>query len=415
MALPDFSSEHLTEAERAVYRDWWTAYLDPKSHYQDPPSTIFDTGSVKDQNRNGSYSYARPGAYYLASIAEALRVTGDPKLVDELVKWSKTLGRHLRDHDGRGYEYFQYFNPTGENSDYWYTDTIFLDEQLLAANIAHLAWVLHENRSINGQAGEQADKWFAYLDRNWVPKWLARTTTRSAQPFVPDPSLGLKNTVGWSSPHNKSHDDSHPAYAPEKFGAGTVNHQLPVRDIVHSYVASLYQYTVMGRYFADRPSAMPSGIYSREAQARRTYWLDRTDLAARKVPHILETRELSPDSDSYAQFVTLYLNATHRVDASIIDADELRAWTRVWTGDGTNGVYRSDGSSMSKYLDGSGGDDKLILLLNAMLAPWDSTGLIESITAKVVKSPQEHLINGESARHHISHYSGILTTLAHTG
>lgn len=421
-AIPDFRPEvHLpTRAMRIAHTQWWTGYNTPNRLWEDPPSEIFAPGSKSNTDRNGTFSYARRGTYFIASITDALRVTGDPALVGELVRWSRQLRTNLDDHDGRGYDYFQYFNPVQNVQRQHATDTGFLDEQLLAGNIALLAHALHQNRNWNYAAGREADDWFSYLDRNWIPKWMARSTRRNpAGQYVPPESLGLDNVTGWDSPDNPLHDDDHPSWDPNNYSDDDLQHAFPVRGLAHSYVASMFQFYAMADYFADRPSVFGGAAYEREAATRFAYWKRQSSIlpdGSLEIPHRIKDRELSSDTDSYAQFFSIYMNALFWAGGADGAADEvmMTALTKNFINPepGLDVYEPGNIDTMSLYLDGTGGADNYILLFNSLLAPWDDTGAIGEMNEAVILGATKHVITGTRGKHHMAHVNGQMNSEA---
>ena len=198
---PNFDVQNLpTAIMRQAHADWWTSYQNPIDHFEDPPSDMFSAAELSNPDRNGSYSYARAGSHFLMAMTELIRTTCDPNALTELIFWSQQLRSNLKDHDGRGYDYFEYTaviqsNPVDNKHNL--DDTNWLDECMLGGTLAHIAWVMHQNRNFSASAGVEADFWFDYLDNNFIPKWNYRSTFGRADEITPAASLGLQNAVNW--------------------------------------------------------------------------------------------------------------------------------------------------------------------------------------------------------------------------
>jgi hypothetical protein len=423
--IPGFDPDENLPSDRArrAYDDWWAGNARPDKNWQDSPHELF--AAVNRPVSLGSYHYARSGGFYLASITDFLRTTGDPKALDELVTWSKKLRSNLKDHDGRGYTYFQYHNPAGTNSFAWWTDTNFLDESMLAGVISNIAWAMHENRGYSSAAASEADFWFAYLDRNWVPKWLARSTVRQSSPYVPPSSLGLQNAVGWRSPDNSQHDDTQPAYDPAnpKWSGNGINHILPVREFGHPYIMSTYQYLVMGKYFQETGKPVmgtpnrSASDYLNEANTRHDFWYAKTRMqsdGSREWFLNLSQSKNGLRADAYSQSVNIYLNALHWHGFRNFGNDsDMRSYAKVWYAGpnaGSSDVYnQGDTSQMRHFADGTGGNDQFMMMFSSLMGCWDSTGEILRLNDQAILSTTSHKISGGTGFHHGAHYNGILS------
>ncbi len=423
--IPNFNANNNLPSQKArdAYHSWWAGYNKPNSNWQDSPHELF--APVNPGTSLGSYHYARSGGFYLSSIVDFIRTTGDPAALTELVKWSTKLRSNLKDHDGRGYAYFQYYNPSGENSFAYYDDTNFLDEQMLAGGIANIAWAMHDNRNYSSAAAREADFWFKYLDQNWVPKWLARSTVRQSSPYVPPASLGLQNAVGWTSPDNPRHDDTQSAYDPAnpQWSGGGIVHKFPVREFGHPYLMSTYQYLVMGKYFQQTGKSVmgtpnrTANDYVSEANTRHDFWYAKT------TPQSDGSREwwlnLSKSrnglrADAYSQSVNIYLNALHWQGFRNFGRDaDMRAYAKVWYAGpnaGSSDVYNpGDTRQMRHFADGSGGNDQFVMMFSSLLGCWDGTGEMMRLNDQAILSDTSHQIGGGKGFQHGSHYNGILS------
>jgi hypothetical protein len=416
----DFDLAQLpSEIAGQAYTAWLVGVDNPVDMWPHEPSAIFaplDATSVS----HGSYSYSRAGAFWIGSMTDALRTTGDAAIVDRLLTWSAALKANLADHDGRGYDYFQYEAPAaGVNPEFRATDTNLLDEQLLAGNIARLAWALHRNRDVVSGAGPEADFWFDYLDRNWVPKWLMRTSHQTETPYLPPAELGLGNAVGWTSPDNNQHDDEGFGWADDhRFqDEPGIIHTLPVRQIMHPYIASLFQYEVMARYFAEtgRPSVLGPDRYGLEAAARADYWETKTSLlgdGSLDIPHLLRNGADSPDADTYVHHLAQYVNDLHWLGVPGFDTDaDMATYAKIFYNPAApdDDVFDAGNTTdMAAYIDGTG-TTAFVMLFTSLWARWDRSGELAALNRAVIIDDRQHLIKGDTSQHHGAHYNGILS------
>jgi hypothetical protein len=126
-----------------------------------------------------------------------------------------------------------------------------LDEQMMAGALAMHAWVMHQNRDCYPEAGVEADFWFKYLDQNWVPKWLTRTTHGAKKQYTPPASLGLKTAKTWNGPGTDRPIQKWGNGHNSQYNIGSGKHQYPVRDLAHPYIMSIVMYYTMGEYFKE--------------------------------------------------------------------------------------------------------------------------------------------------------------------
>lgn len=409
---------------RSAYNAWWTNYNDPASNYPYSPYVMFDALGKNNGRSLGAYSYSRQGGFYLASIQEMIRTTGDPAALNELVAWSQQLKTNLKDHDGRGYEYFQYYNPSpvGDGSQFYYSDTNFLEESLLAGTIAHMAWVMHQNRDFDPTAGAEADFWFAYLDQNWLPKWQARSTYGTRWEWTPPAELGMNNATGWSSPDNPQHNDrknSFRAGLPE-FNPNGIEHILPVRELGHPYIASAFQYYVMGEYFEDTGKTVwgtpnrTAADYSREAITRHDFWHRQTVVNAdgsRDWWLFMAKQRSGLRSGGYSTHVSVYLNALHWERFGEFAKDsEMKRYAKVWINPIAPGddVYDPGNVKTMTYFATSTGTDEFRLMFHSLFIPFDTSGELERLTNTVISNSDRHWIDGSQNKHHGAHYNGII-------
>ncbi len=438
-----------TVAAEAAYYDWWDAHSNHLSDFwQDPPQDLFARADLNNSDRNGTYALARNAGQFLGSVTEIVRTTGDRNALDELLKWTDAAKLNLKDHDGRGYVYYEYSaRGKGDAVDGKHNmdDTNWLDEQMMAANISHWAWVLHQNRDVDPKYAEAADFWFSYLDTNLVPKWLYRSTYGTDNQYTPPASLGLQNAVNWDGGIGVDGNGSNNApdiarwAGPEYVDGNTgqkrfnqfddISHQYPAHHFGHPYLMSIYQYEVMGRYFQEvgaKPvSAIDSGTYQDflDASERRQLWWDKT--ITRNSDGSIDfwlnqyTSSGGLRSDAYAQYVAMYLNNLHWLGVGkFADDNEMAAYANAWYNGPSNSaknVFEADNiSTMTHKTDGSGGQIAFRMSSAGLMGCWDETGVIQDLNAKAIIDPSSHHIlanqdNMSTAWYDGNHYTNILS------
>ncbi len=429
--IPGFNpANNLPSADlRAHYDDWWASYNAPNSYYPDSPHQLFAAGGLNDSDSHGTYSYARAGGFLIGGVTEFVRVSGDPKALDELIEWSGRLKSNLRDHDGRGYPFFQYMNQhfnSGYNKPYdpkfEATDTNFLDEQMLAGYIALMAHAMHQNRDVNADAGREADFWFDYLANNWVPKWTARTTVNTSNPYSPPAQLGLRNAVGWRHPSNPRHDDTQPSFNPSSdrwtLDDGTTHH-FPVREFGHPYIMSVFQYYAIAEYFQSgtgtvQSEAFPVSHFVEEARTRHDWWYQQTTPqsdGSRDWWLKLTTSSAGLRSDGYSLHVNIFLNALHWEGFGNFGRDaDMESYALAWYHPNGDGVYQAGNvNTMASYSNGSGSTN-FIMRSSSLLGCWDRSGTILALTEEVVAGgPLRHKITRGTNKTDFAHYNGLMS------
>lgn len=438
---PNFQLDDLpTERMKEIHKDWWTAYRDSDNHYQIPPEKLFAPASVKDWKSNGTYHLARHGGEFLGTIIDFMRTTGDPAALSELVKWSKQIKSNLRDHDNRGYEYFEYaavIETIEEDNRHNLDDTHWLDEQMMAGTIAQLGYVLHLNRSVSPEAGIEADFWFDYLDSNWIPKWLARSTFHSQNKYTPSSSLGLQNVVNWDGGVGGTGGNAGDivGWAAADFFDGSTGslrfnnesgivHMYPAHHFSHPYVMSVFLYMALGRYFDDTGKT-PAGAYITgtaqdyidEANTRNEWWFKkvrRQSDGSLEWFHFMNRSASGSRTDAYSQVTAYYLHALHwHQFGGFADHDNMQGFAKVWYNGDPNSasdVYNAgDTTAMKRLSDGSGGDIAFLLNNAGLLGCWDETGELLKLNESTIISPTSHKIfsnqstNSTLWHHNINH------------
>lgn len=415
-----------TDSLRESYNNWWDSYSNAQSnYYQDPPSVLFGGASLTSDS-NGTYSYARAGGFYTAGLVEFIRVSGDPKALDELVKWSTQLRSNLKDHDGRGYEYFEYahqrFN-SGYNKAYSpqfeLTDTNLLDEQILAGHIALQATALHQNRAVNPEAGRLADEWFDYLVNNYMPKWQARATFRKSgsEKYVPPASLGLQNAVNWNHPQSISSDIASWAHPEHLDGGkrrlppvnGNDSHEFVTHHFGHSYLLGLYSVQALAEYFESGTgnATIKDDFFSveklrAEANYRNEWWNQQTTQQAdgsRDWWLKIGTSSSGLRSDSYSQQSNVFANALHHEGfGDFASVARMESYAKAYYHPNGKGVYKAGNlDTMKQFSDGSGGNVKAVIRTSALLGCFEPTGELSRLNDLAIEGgTTSHRINGSS-------------------
>lgn len=394
-------------ADSRLQTDWLAGWNDPETNWAFSPDEMTRSG-VNDRNngRDGTYTYSRMFARYVHQAAAAIDLGVDPaEVIPELTGYAQRLNSNLKDHDGRGYEYFRYMRGGGINTRFIYTDLNYLDDQLAAAMLADLAWTLHRYRAYHPDAGSLADRFFAHLDQVWLPKWMARTGTEQARnpaytewghPDTPD-ATGLSNMQRWAR--------------------GTLfdpTFRFPVRDLLHPFSGSVWQYRVMGLYFADsgRFSLYGSAAYLAEADARAewveskaTYRPDGSVLMPHKPSKPLTDPNNSPNVDTYWSETAPYWVFLHR--DGLLSARLMEGTAKTIAAlypDSVDGTH-------PRYMDGTGPQVRLLLRGVGWFAAYDDTGKIAGLVEASIDGgpgPLRHQIRGVNYRHDGNNYVALM-------
>ena len=438
---PSFSPSDLpSQAARDAYEDWWTSFGDPGGLWQDSPSDIYAPADIGNTNRNGTYSYARAGDNHVSAIVDFIRTTGDPKALDELVKVSERLRSNLKDHDGRGYVYFEYTAVVRGNSTdnkHNLDDTNWLDEQMLGASISQMARTMHLNRDIDSKAAREADFWFTYLDENFTQKWLYRSTFGTKDEHVPARNLGLQNAVNWDGGVGGSggNADDITKWAGPDFvqndgkprfnDVAGITHEFPAHHFGHPYIMSIYQYHAMGEYFQDMGITPVSGSaqdFLDEANTRARYWDAKVkDQSDGSTDWFLNLNRSNSGlrSDAYSQFVATYMNLLHHEGVGSFASDaQMQRYAKAWYNGNPNSsadVFdRGDTTTMNLMSNASGRDIAFMMRHAGLLACWDNTGVMLDLIDDVIISPTSHRIFANQGKNSTSwhdkiHYNAILS------
>ena len=429
---PQFDADKLpTNTMKQAHADWWIAYNDRDNHFQSDPDVMFSPADINNWKANGSYTLARHGGNFLYTIVDLIRTTGDPKALNELVGWSVKIRDLLKDHDGRGYEYFEYsavVKSDPEDGKHNLDDTQWLDEHMLGGMLAHIAHVMHVNREYSTDAGEEADFWFKYLDENWLPKWLYRTTYGTSNQYTPPDHLKLRNAVNWDGGVGGTGGNAGDIVLwggpddPRYNDIPGLKHKFPAHMFAHSYIMSIQQYLVMGQYFTDmnkKPvSAYVTGTaqdFFDEAKTRSEWWHEKVIYRSDGSifwPHFLTTQQGTQRTDVYSMFVAYYVHLSHWMKIGKFAGENHPAGhAKTWYSD----VYAANNvTTMKARNDGSGGDISFILSFAGLLGCWDNTGTLLNLNQKAIISPTSHHMPANKSSmstiwHHNIHHNTILS------
>ncbi len=436
---PNFDVNDLpSEKMKKIHADWWAAHESPQTHYQHDPKFHFDDASTTEWKSNGTYSIGRHGGRYLNTIMDFMRTTGDPKALEELLYYSDRIKKILKDHDGRGYVYFQYAAPdqsSKEDNQHNLDDTHYLDEILLGGSIARLGLVLHENRRVSKQAEADAKFWFSYLDENFLPKWMYRKSYYTSNKYVPPAELKLQNAVFWNGGvggsggnakdvgsswgHSNSADQGKPMFNEYS----DLVHKYPAHPFSHSYSAGMYMFMALGKYFKDTGKKPVSAIYTgtvddflNEAKVRHDWWFRKLVSQAdgsTEWSHFMNRQ--SGGTRWYYSITTIgYLHSLHWSKFYNFSKDNtMIGFAKVWyNGDPISNedvLTPNNTDIMALNSDGKGGSTPFYLSSGALLGCWDSTGVILSLNDQVIISPTKHKIVGNTNKHHNDHHNAILS------
>ncbi len=437
---PTFNVANLpTATMQQAHADWWTGYQSPNNLYQTSPAEIFAPADINNWKSCGTYSICREGSHFLVSLTDLIRTTGDPNALAELILSSQQIRSNLKDHDGRGYDYFEYTavlqsNPVDNRHNL--DDTQWLDEIMLSGVLSHIAYVMHLNRNLSVDAAVEADFWFKYLDENWIPKWLYRTTYGTSNEVTPAANLGLQNAVNWNGGVGGSGGNAGDIVlwgGADAYDSGKndfrfndepgIVHEFPAHHFGHSYIMGAYTYLVMGRYFTDM-GLTPKGAYLtgtaqdyiNEAQTRHDWWykkvITRPDGSLEWSHFIDQSKE--PMLEQYSQYVTQHLTLFHWLSFGNFGNDsDMEAYAKVlYSGnpsDATDVYDPGNITTMKRKTDGSGGDINFIFKGLSALSCWDQSGTLLSLNNQLIVSPTNHHINGTTYSHHLLHYNTILS------
>lgn len=184
-----FAPSQLPEAARCWYEQLWRTLQTPErsAHYTE----VAKSGDI--------YLYARTLNTHINALLTALRLTGDPLLLDEVDR----LAQHMRaalDDAWKGAAAFDrdgidgYLNWTWEQSHPTHRgrDLHVTDEMRAHSLVAQIAWTFRVNQDLTSPNGvdyqERADFWTSYLTDHFEAKWRERSDTPWPEfPFMSRP------------------------------------------------------------------------------------------------------------------------------------------------------------------------------------------------------------------------------------
>ena len=355
----------------------------------------------------GTYSYGRKAAFVTYALTQAIKEVKDPGLLVHLRKISDKLASNLKDHDGRGYAYFQYGAPPANKnirgSGRKWNDINYLDDSLLAGHVAQLALTFDAQRAIYKADGDRADFWANYLHKNWVPKWRQRSSLpnnkwiASRDSKYPTADLSNAGISTFSSFH------------PSKWnGAG--EHIYPLKEFGHPYMAQLGVYYTLSVMTNDTD-------YDKEVKTRSAWWHDKitynkkTDgliwwLYMSKSKARLKTR-------GYSQHVTNWVINMHDLGVyKFASTSNMKNYANQMAA-----VYplKSNGQpnlSVMRKFQNATGNEKSTMILHGLWSGWDNSGVLHKHNKAVISNPKvkgRHWMDSNSkAFQHPGHLASLL-------
>lgn len=132
------------------------------------------------------YSLGRSFNNYVTTLLNALRVTKDLALLDEVDRLLELTRRDLVDHNGDGFLDWRYLNTSGDEGgqNYYGDDFHVMDDMLTHSLIATAAAALKENAEFDRRYAEHAAFWTDYLQNNFEAKWRQRNEVAFGFPFL---------------------------------------------------------------------------------------------------------------------------------------------------------------------------------------------------------------------------------------
>jgi hypothetical protein len=191
-ANPNFRESNLPSETRRWYRRFMAAINNSQSR-----ALANDTARRGDLSRMG-----RTVDTYVTSILTVFRVTGDPKLLDEVDRVMQ-LARGSLKRDNRGYLYWPWLRDRKHR--HYGTDngSFDLDRQLTHGVVAMAAYTFQVNANLNSRYRERANFWTNYLKNHFEKKHRERRGIRSGFPFMV--SRMTHAYVSWTRYHYYMH------------------------------------------------------------------------------------------------------------------------------------------------------------------------------------------------------------------
>lgn len=178
---PNFSESQLSNDVRLWYRRMWAAIEQSSADI-----------ARRAESGDARY-YSKDLNMYNTALITALRATGDLRLLDEVDRTLQIARSKLADAwlDGSkdGYLNWLYLYTPGQSHSGYGKDTRgALDETMIHAHIAAMAYAFHVNRDLESPSGvpygERADFWLEYLKNHFERKWRERNEVPSGYPFL---------------------------------------------------------------------------------------------------------------------------------------------------------------------------------------------------------------------------------------
>jgi hypothetical protein len=139
---------------------------------------------------NDTYKYGRDVNTHVTSLLQVLRVTGDPRILEEVDRIAELMRAQLKDwsittYNGTVYQADGYLNWLyNYDAGYIGTDAHQMDEQLAHSLVATMAYAFSVNRDLDPRYAERADFWTNYLKNHFEAKWRKRTGIATGFPFL---------------------------------------------------------------------------------------------------------------------------------------------------------------------------------------------------------------------------------------
>jgi len=131
------------------------------------------------------YQYGRHLNVYITSLLNALRVTKDLALLDEVDRLMEIARAELSDSNADGFRNWTYETRTDSSSlSYLGDDYHEMDEMLTHSLVAAVAAALRENASFDSRYEEHAIFWEDYLKNDFEAKWRQRNEVPFGLPFI---------------------------------------------------------------------------------------------------------------------------------------------------------------------------------------------------------------------------------------
>ena len=169
---PQFSRDQLSGEARLWYDRLWAAIVNPNQY----------VNSTDDAKSGDIYTYGRSLSTHITSLLQVLRVTGDPRLLEEVDRLAQLMRGQLSDTNGDGYLNWVYLHDPSAGD--YQTDLRKMDEMMTHSLVATVAYAFHVNRDLDARYAERADFWTNFLKKNFEAKWRKRQNISSGFPFL---------------------------------------------------------------------------------------------------------------------------------------------------------------------------------------------------------------------------------------